>query len=128
MGIFSHIPAADMIEDNFFHLHLEVLIKNLNLPKEQQTPHIQSSTIKLKLCSLSVFCQFLITRGIYINIHFNALTRVTAKIQELNSSLKQYISQREQLISKFKSETLTTTQQFQKYGDSKHVKGINELL
>ena len=49
-------------------------------------------------------------------------------LQELNSSLKQYINQREQLISKFKSETLITTEQFQKYGNSKDVKDINKLL
>ena len=124
----NFLSDADMIEDNFYRPHLKELIRNLNLPKEQQTAHIQASTIKSKLCSLSVFCRFLITRRIYINITFNALTRIIAKIQELNLSLKQYISQREQLISKYKSETLIITEQFQKYGNSKHVKDINELL
>ena len=98
-----------MIEGNCFRPPLKELIKNRNLPKEQQTPHIQASTIKSKLCLLSVFCPFLITRGIYINIILNALTRIIAKIQEVNPFLKQYINQREQLISKFQSVTLITT-------------------
>ena len=100
----------------------------MNLPKAKQTVHIQASKIKSKLCSLAVFARFLINRGIFINIRYNSLTRIITKVQELNSSLKRYIDQREQVMSKHKSDTLIAANKFQSYGSSKHIKELNADL
>ena len=49
-------------------------------------------------------------------------------MQELNSSLKRYIDQREQVMSKHKSDTLIAANKFQSYGSSKHIKELNADL
>ena len=117
MGVFprNFLNNSDLKEDNFYRPHLNVLIANMNLPKEKKTVHIQASTIKSKLCSLAVFAHFLINRRIFINIRYNSLARIINKLQELNSSLKRYIVQREQVMSKHKSDTLITANKFQSY-------------
>ena len=53
---------------------------------------------------------------------------MTSKVQELCSSLRKYIDQRQQEVSKYKSETLITPKQFQSYGSSDNVKYFNNLL
>ena len=131
MGVFprNFLNDPDLIEDNFYCPHLmNILIANMNLPKANQTVHIQASTIKSKLWSLAVFARFLINRGIFINIRYNSLTRIITKVQELNSSLKRYIDQREQVMSKHKSDTLIAANKFQSYGSSKHIKELNADL
>ena len=130
MGVFprNFLNDPDLIEGNFYRPHLNVLIANMNLPKAKQLVHIQASTIKSKLCSLAVFARFLINRGIFINIKYNSLTRIITKVQELNSSLKRYIDQREQVISQHKSDTLIAANKFQSYGSSKHIKELNADL
>ena len=67
-------------------------------------------------------------RGVFININSDELTRLQSKVQELCSSLKKHIGQREKVVSKLKYQNLITTDQFKKYGNSKHVKDINEKL
>ena len=130
MGVFprNFLNNSDLIEDNFSRPHLNVLTANMNLPKEKKTVHIQASTIKSKLCSLAVFARFLINRRIFINIRYNSLTRIINKVQELNSSLKRYIDQRELVMSKHKSDTLIAANKFQSYGSSKHIKELNADL
>ena len=119
MGVFPRdfLNDPDLIEDNFYRPHLNALIANINLPKAKQTVHIQASTIKSKLCSLAV-----------IKIRYNSLSRIIPKVQELNSSLKMSIDQREQVISKHKSDTLIAANKFQSYGNSKHIKETNQDL
>ena len=49
----NFLNDPNLIEDNFYRPYLKLILKNQNLPKEK---HIQPSTIKSKVCSLSVFC------------------------------------------------------------------------
>lgn len=56
------------------------------------------------------------------------LNSLISKCQELCASLKQHISQREKVVSKLKSESLITTEQFRKYGSSEHVQKVNKIL
>ena len=124
----NHLNYTDLIEDNFYRPYLNLLIKNKNLPKNERTYHIQASTIKLKLCSLTVFCKFLYNRGILIDISTANLKRIMSKVQELCSSLRQYIDPREQEVSQIKSKLLITTKQFEAYWNSDYVKYVNTLL
>ena len=130
MGVFprNFLNDPDLIENNFYHPHLNVLIANMNLPKAKKMVHIQASTIKSKLCSLAVFVHFLINRRIFINIRYNSSTRIITKVQELNSSLKRYIDQREQFISQHKSDTLIAANKFQSYGSTKHIRELSANL
>ena len=107
---------------------VQLLEQNLKLPKEEQTHHIQASTIKSKLLSVSTFCKFLYNRGIFINISTDELNRIQSKVQELCGSLKMHIGQREKIVSKFKLQCLIRTDQFLKYGNSEHVQSINKKL
>ena len=118
----------NLIEDYIFRPQLQPLEQNLKLPKEEQMHHIQASTIKSKLLSVSTFCKFLYNRGIFININTDELNWVQSKVQELCSSLKKHIGQQEKIVSKFKFQCLIRTDQFLKYGNSEHVKSINEKL
>ena len=129
-SIFSRnsLRDPDLIEDYFFRSQLQLLEQNLKFPREEQTHHIQASTIKSKLLSVSTFCKFLYNRGVFININSDELTRLQSKVQELCSSLKKHIGQREKVVSKLKYQNLITMDQFKKYGNSKHVKDINEKL
>lgn len=90
MAIFPRnmVSNPDSIEDNFYRPHLNLLIKNLNLPKDKQSKRIQASTIKSRMCTFSVFCRFLTNRGVFINIPLNCLSRTMLKTQELNFQLK----------------------------------------
>lgn len=47
---------------------------------------------------------------------------------DLNAVLKMSIDQRQKVMSKVKSDNLITASDFQKYGASKHVNNITELL
>ena len=116
------------MEDNFYYPLKRSLEINSHLPKEEQTSHIQASTIKSKLCCLSVFCKFLTNRPIFINLKRADLTAITAKVQELNAALKSSIDQRFKVVSKYKSDHLLTVTDFKSYGSSDHVKEINQLL
>ena len=87
----SIFPRNSLIEDYFFHPQLQLSEQNLKLPKEEQTHHIQASTIKSKLLCVSTFCKFLYHRGIFININTEELNRVQSKVQELCSTLKKHI-------------------------------------
>ena len=124
----NFLNDSDLIENNFYRPCLNMLIGNMNLPKEKQTVHIQASTIKSKLCSLAVFARFLINRSIFINIRYNFLTRIITKVQELSSSLKRYTDQRQQVMSKHKSDKLIAANKFQSYGSSKDIKELNAGL
>ena len=124
----NFLNDSDLIENNFYRPRLNMLIGNMNLPQEKQTVHIQASTIKSKLCSLAVFARFLINRSIFINIRYNFLTRIITKVQELSSSLKRYTDQREQVMSKHKSDKLIAANKFQSYGSSKDIEELNAGL
>lgn len=100
----------DRIEDHFFTPHVRNLRENL-----KATGKKIHRSINYKI---AIICKSLYNRGVFINI----------TVQELCASLKQHISQREKVVSKFKSETLITTEQFQKYGSSLHVQKVNEIL
>ena len=83
----NYLRDPDLIEDYFYRPLYVSLQENLKLPKEEQSPHIQASTIKSKLCSLSVFCRFLMNRGLYISLTIEDLQCLTLRVQELCSSL-----------------------------------------
>ena len=122
------LQDPDAIEDYFYQPLYLSLKQNLKLPKEEQSPHVQASTIKSKLCTMNAFLKFLLNQGIFINLRADEINRLTMKIQELCASLQTSIDQREKLIVKIKSETLITVKNFQDFGSSDHVKNINQTL
>ena len=124
----NYLTNTDLVEDNFYYPLKRSLEINSRLPKEEQTSHIQASTIKSKLCCLSVFCKFLTNRSIFINLKRADLTAIIAKVQELNAALKSSIDLRFKVVSKYKSDHLLTVTDFKSYGSSDHVKEINQLL
>ena len=101
---------------------------NLKVTGTREKKYIEASTIKSKLLSVSTFRKFLNNRCVFINIKVPELSHLISEWQELCASLKLHITQREKIVSKFKSESLITTEQFQKYGSSEHVQKINEIL
>ena len=100
------LQDPDAIEDYFYQPLYVSLKQNLKLPKEEQSPHVQTATIKSKLCAMNVFLKFLLNRGIFINLRTDEINRMTMKIQEFRASLKTSIDKREKLIAKIKSEAL----------------------
>ena len=122
------LQDPDAIEDYFYQPLYLSLKQNLKLPKEEQSPHVQASTIKPKLCAMNAFLKFLLNQGIFINLRADEINRLTMKIQELCASLQTSIDKREKLIAKIKSETLITVKNFQDFGSSDHVKNINQTL
>ena len=124
----NFLRDPDLIEDYFFRPQLQLLEQNLKLLKEAQTHHIQASTIKSKLLCVSTFCKFLYNRGIFININTEELNHVQSKVRELCSTLKKHIGQREKIVSKFTLQCSIRTDQFLKYRNLEHIKGINEKL
>ena len=101
---------------------------NLKVTGTREKKYIEASTIKSKLLSVSTLRKFLNNRCVFINIKVPELSHLISECQELCASLKLHITQREKIVSKFKSESLITTEQFQKYGSSEHVQKINEIL
>ena len=93
----NSLKDPDLIEDYFFKPQLQLLEQNLRLPKEEQSHHIQASTIKSKLLSVSTFCKVLYNRGIFINIRTDEINRIISKVQELCSSLKKHIGHEKRL-------------------------------
>ena len=63
----NYLRDTDILKDYFYRPLYVLLQESLKLPKEEQSPYIQAATIKSKLCLLSVFCRFLINRGLFIN-------------------------------------------------------------
>ena len=63
----NYLRDTDILKDYFYRPLYVSLQESLKLPKEEQSPYIQAATIKSKLCLLSVFCRFLINRGLFIN-------------------------------------------------------------
>ena len=124
----NYLRDPDGIEDYFYKPLYTSLLTNLKLPKEEESPHIQASTIKSKLCSVNVFLRFVTNRGIFINLTTDDISRLTLKIQELCNSLRKSIDAREKIMSKIKSDTLITVENFQNFGSSEHVRKINEIL
>ena len=124
----NYLTNTDLVEDNFYYPLKRSLEINSRLPKEEQTSHIQASTIKSKLCCLTMFSKFLTNRSIFINLTRADLSAIIAKVQELNAALKKSIDQRFKVVSKYKSDHLLTVTDFKSYGSSDHVKEINQLL
>ena len=96
------------------------------MSKEEQTSHIEVSTIKLKLCCLSMFSRFLSNRFIFINLTRADLIAIIPKVQELSTTLKKSIDQRFKGIWKYKDHHLTVSD-FKSYSYSDHVREINQI-
>ena len=130
MAIFprNFLSNTCLIEDNFYIPTRANLEKQMKLPKHERGHYIQASTIKSKLCAVSVLCRFLGNRSIFINLKRTDLVYIQAKVSELCSALKPAIDQRFKVMSKFKSENLLTVTSFQSYGSSEHIKYINQFL
>ena len=117
----SMLSNTDLIEDNFYYPLKHNLELNLKLPKEQRSSHIQASTIKSKLRSLSVFWRFLINCAVFIYLQSLDLEKIKSKVSELNVTLKKPTDQRFKVISRHKSRLLLTASDFKKYSSSGHV-------
>lgn len=122
----NYLRDTDILKDYFYRPLYVSLQENLKLPKEEQSPYIQAATIKSKLCSLSVFCRFLINRSLFINLTIEDIQHLILKVKELCKSLKS-IDEREKVVTKFKSDTLLTVKNLQDYG-TEHVSSINSTL
>ena len=123
----NYFRDTDILKDYFYRPLYVSLQENLKLPKEEQSPYIQAATIKSKLCSLSVFCRFLINRSLFINLTIEDIQHLILKVKELCKSLKKSIDEREKVVTKFKSDTLLTVKNFQDYG-TERVSSINSTL
>ena len=90
MAIFprNFLSNPCLIEDNFYIPTRANLEKQMKLPKHERGHYIQASTIKSKLCTISVFCRFLGNRSVFINLKRTDLVMIQAKVSELCSALK----------------------------------------
>lgn len=58
------------VEDFYFYPKINEIMRQLKLPEEQRTKHVQASTLSGKLSSLTYLTDFVASRNIYIGKAF----------------------------------------------------------
>ena len=104
------------------------LEENKGKGPKHQTDHSPAKTIKSKLQSVVRLTNFLRDRGTDIGLHKRGLVECREFIWELHKNLKDWISERENVIKEFKPSIFINASDFQKYCSSDYVKDTVELL
>ena len=105
-----------------------MLIANKDKELHEQSPHIQTPTIKSKLISLNRFIDFVEERHLYIGLTPEQLKDLRKTSNSCKRNLRALREERTQKIKSFKTSVLISANKFQEYGCSKHVIAVCKLL
>ena len=101
---------------------------NKDKQPHEQEPHMQATTIRLKLISLNRFSITLMQMSIYIGLNMVEFGRLRGMISQCKGNLEDLLRKRGQKIKDFKSNILLNSNSMKTYGDSKHTVEISKLF